>query len=199
MENPIEVHPFCGRGGLVHAAGCAALSLGRGRDAHHRPGSRPGQRRQQRRAVHVGANRAPHLLLIVSPRKCEGPGGIERTTMWIATSVASWRTPLPHNTVYNHKNESVGRDAGRSPGRSSVFRRGLRASARCRSAAVAVPGNGTVEMASNLARTRKLAGSHRFFKARTSPQLAPWLVSLNFCKKIHFKKHLILFSAAFFL
>ncbi len=136
MENPIEVHPFCGRGGLVHAAGCAALSLGRGRDAHHRPGSRPGQRRQQRRAVHVGANGAPHLLLIVSPRKCEGPGGIERTTMWIATSVASWRTPLPHNTVYNHKNESVGRDAGRSPGRSSVFRRGLRLGLRLAVASV---------------------------------------------------------------
>ena len=35
-------------------------------------------------------------------------------------------------------------------------------------------------MASSLARTRKLAGSHRFFEARTNPQPAPWLASLNF-------------------
>ena len=41
-------------------------------------------------------------------------------------------------------------------------------------------------MASSLPRTRKLAGSHRFFKARTNPQPAPWLPSLNVSKILYF-------------
>ncbi len=43
----------------------------------------------------------------------------------------------------------------------------------------AIFSSATIGMASSLAWTQKLTGSHWFFKARTNPQLAPWLASLN--------------------
>ncbi len=51
----------------------------------------------------------------------------------------------------------------------------------------------TLGMASSLARTRKLAGLHRFFKARTNPQPAHWLASLNFREKNHFSTYFAIF------
>ncbi len=53
-------------------------------------------------------------------------------------------------------------------------------------------------MASSLARTRKLAGSHRFFEARTNPQLAPWLASLNFHQKKNSFPQILIFDLFFF-